>query len=43
MMSAEENFLSRRQLVVAALLSAGFGKAFAQTGGVALHQPHSGS
>jgi tripartite-type tricarboxylate transporter receptor subunit TctC len=34
MMSAQQNFLGRRQLIVAALLSAGLGKAFAQSGGV---------
>ena len=33
-MSAQQNFLGRRQLIVAALLSAGLGKAFAQSGGV---------
>lgn len=33
-MSAQQNFLGRRQLMVAALLSAGLGKAFAQSGGV---------
>lgn len=33
-MQLEENFLGRRQLVVAALLSAGLGKAFAQAGNV---------
>ena len=33
-MQFEENFWGRRQLMVAALLSAGLGKAFAQSGGV---------
>jgi tripartite-type tricarboxylate transporter receptor subunit TctC len=33
MMSAEKNFLIRRQLVLASLLSAGLGKAFAQSSG----------
>lgn len=33
-MSAQQNFLGRRQLMLAALLSAGLGKAFAQSGGV---------
>jgi tripartite-type tricarboxylate transporter receptor subunit TctC len=34
MMNSASNFLGRRQLMVAALLSAGLGKAFAQSGGV---------
>ena len=33
-MQFKENFLGRRQLMLAALLSAGLGKAFAQSGGV---------
>ena len=32
-MSAAENFLSRRQLMLASLLSAGLNKAFAQSSG----------
>ena len=32
-MSAEKTFLKRRQLVLATLLSAGWGKAFAQSSG----------
>ena len=34
-MNSDQNFLGRRQLLLAALLSAGLGKAFAQSGGVA--------
>ncbi len=34
-MRSDENFFGRRQLMLAALLSAGLGKAFAQSGGVA--------